>query len=276
MKTLNLKMAKIFEITNDLKLHVEVGQYGKYVKLFRNEKWISISENSWKFIKNNAELINQSMQNDSDYSLTLTTNKSIQVGMFLNCSYLSFCEKYSIEGEERCNYINLNDNEWQHFWLVIPNVNQVLKSAVVYRVGNEWSFVSSPKFDEYKFISKVSDDDVNYVLAAYLIEQQVEALVQEECDTCSCREEFPDDAQAFQEHFGTHINKYFNTALIGINIDRALMKLNKALNWNVKEQSFFGETQKLRKVAVTPSLIQPAYCKDFALIMRNTLDKLSF
>ena len=166
-------------------------------------------------------------------------------------------------------------DEWKLFRQAMTNVDATLQCPVIFKANNEWSFVQDGKFDDFRFIQKVQDDDVNFLLAAYLIEGQVEKLVQDECSVCSDQSPMPEDAEEYQVHFAEHVHKYFETALIALRMDEALKVLNEKLKWNIKQHPFFGETQKLKAVALTPSMIQPAYCKDLAIIMRNTFDKLA-
>ena len=41
------------KLYDNLKVSVEIGNYGKYLKLSRKDKWISLSEKTWIFLRNN-------------------------------------------------------------------------------------------------------------------------------------------------------------------------------------------------------------------------------
>lgn len=265
-------MSKTFKLVGDSKISIEVGKYGKFMKLYRGEKWITISERSWSRIHQNLDMITTSMESKLPYSLKLGPSKDLTVNKFLVNVYASFSEKFTIEGEERYKYINLNAIEWHKFRMTMSNIDELLNSPVVYKSDGEWSFVYDEHFTDYRFISKINDDDVNFLLMAYLVERKVESLVKDECDICG--NDIPELPDNYQEHFAEHVNKNFEAAMNAVNYADSLILLNNLLNWQVKEHFFFGTLPELKQVCITPNLIQPTYCKDLALICRNTFEKL--
>ena len=87
-------MAESISISNNVKVDVGVG-IGKFVKIYRGEKSIALSERAWKFVVNNQESISKSLEETSDYGLTFTLAKSLRVSMFREQPYVTFCEDFA-------------------------------------------------------------------------------------------------------------------------------------------------------------------------------------
>ena len=126
-------------IIGNLFLEVTAGAYGKFLKLYRGDYWITISERSWRFIRNNVKLLDANFNSETDYKLTLTTNKSVKVSMHYGHPYITFAEKAIDRNAEWYNkYINLDVNEWKAFRENIPKLDKLLKRPIIFKSYNEW------------------------------------------------------------------------------------------------------------------------------------------
>ena len=94
-----------FEINATLKITVEMGNFGLFVKIYRKQKWISLSKSLWNIIVEKMDKLRT-----EGYVLYLTKSKRLEVINFANQRYVSFVEHK--QGSDFKSYINFNDEEW--------------------------------------------------------------------------------------------------------------------------------------------------------------------
>lgn len=170
------------EISDKISVSVHVGEFGKYVQINKNTKWINVSERCWKFVKNNLHLIDESMKDNSEYGLTITTGKNLRVSMFDNQPYVCFCERFVIDGQELYKYINLNSTDWQVFASKADEISEYMEYPILYKNNlYPWSFVKPPKGDacEYRLVKPIPSNDINFYLAAYVIEKKIKEILRQ-------------------------------------------------------------------------------------------------
>ena len=79
-------------LSDNLKVTVEVGEYGKFIRFTRKEKWISLNEKTWLFLKNNIPTLSTAFKNGIEKGIKLTTTKNIKVGQFKGSNYIMLSE----------------------------------------------------------------------------------------------------------------------------------------------------------------------------------------
>lgn len=105
-----------FEIGNNLKLALEKGQFGPYVRLVRGDRWIVFAPNQWKAICRDFNKIKREGKR-------LSAEKEIIPVTFQEMEYVSFhrCRKH--EDKVFDCYINLNIEEWGEFVKHAPAIS---------------------------------------------------------------------------------------------------------------------------------------------------------
>ena len=66
-----------------------------------------------------------------NYHLSLTEEKEINTFMFNDKRYISFHQIYKKDGQVKDNYINLNEEEWKQFKIMLPICHEVCKVTLV-------------------------------------------------------------------------------------------------------------------------------------------------
>ena len=115
-----LKM-QTFEISSNLKLTVEKGQYGKFVRLTRQydtySRWFNFTLYMWKKIRQNAYHIPS-----KDFHLRLSEGKEMNFIEYEGKSYVSFTFTNKVGDNVYKNYLNLNFNEWTTLLNIMPKM----------------------------------------------------------------------------------------------------------------------------------------------------------
>ena len=109
------------ELSSDLSIAVEDGQYGKFVRLQRGRKWICMSTYAWNRVRDNIEKFGK-----RNFTLKLTDTKEINVVDFKNNRYVSFHQCTNRGGKIYASYINLNSSEWCKLMFSSPAIDLLL------------------------------------------------------------------------------------------------------------------------------------------------------
>ena len=112
---------EVFPISSNLRVTVEKGDYGHFVRLIRGTRWISLSAPQWYRLTNNLVPLNS-----DKYSLKLTNEKEVNVAQFADRRYVSFHTIRRVKDDVFDNYINLNNDEWKTFQQLTPKVSALL------------------------------------------------------------------------------------------------------------------------------------------------------
>lgn len=249
----------ILDITGDLRIQLDVGPHGKFFRLFRGSKWMSISLKGWQNIMNNRTDISTAMMNESYFYLMISPNKSVTTRKFNDRMYASFCEQFElISGTSAEKYINFNDTEWNAFEAVVPAMERLLERDVAYKdlLGN-WSFVKDHQTAKFRLVKCVTDDDVNFLLAAYLIRKKL-------------REKIAAENLSWTER----VDAGFVDAYRTLRLSEAINKLNDRLKWRIEQGSFVGRLDQLKKAVQDPSCRNCDAFKDRDVVLFNTFDTL--
>lgn len=117
----SLTMDRTHQISHNLTVSVENGDYGLYVKIKRGERWISLSASLWYIINRNLGNLR-----NVDQVLYLTKEKKLEVINYNEKRYVSFVYKRSDQDSTYTNYINFNDDEWAILLEKINSINRQL------------------------------------------------------------------------------------------------------------------------------------------------------
>ena len=117
-------MERTHQISHNLSVSVEKGDYGLYIKIQRGEKWISLSASLWSIINRNLDKLR-----NVDQVLYLTKEKRVEVINFMDRRYVSFVHKKCYQDLEFTYYINFNDDEWTMLLQKINSINSQLNSV---------------------------------------------------------------------------------------------------------------------------------------------------
>lgn len=108
-----------FNITPDVKISVEDGTFGRFVRLTRRTKWIAFSINLWDKVRQNLSNLKT-----SGFCLTLSDEKDVKVISFNDKTYVSFHRHCRIKDNIYDTYINLNQDEWESFLKQVDDINR--------------------------------------------------------------------------------------------------------------------------------------------------------
>ena len=111
------------QISPNLTVSVEDGEYGLYVKIKRGEKWICLSASLWEIINRNLDKLRK-----VDQVIFLTREKRLEVINYMGKRYVSFIHKTSYQDSEYTHYINFNDDEWSMILEKMKLINSQLSS----------------------------------------------------------------------------------------------------------------------------------------------------
>ena len=50
------------ELSDSLKINIEVGKYGKFLRFTRNKSWITLNDKTWRFLKNNISMMSEAFE----------------------------------------------------------------------------------------------------------------------------------------------------------------------------------------------------------------------
>lgn len=92
-----------FEISPTLSIKVLKGEFGKYLKVQRKERWISLSASLWKIIDLRKHELCY-----TGYVLHLTKTKRLEVIEYRDVTYISLVEQHN----QFTSHINFNKDEW--------------------------------------------------------------------------------------------------------------------------------------------------------------------
>ena len=107
-----------FTLSVNLKLTVEEGDYGPFVRLTRGKKWIVFSPKLWEKIQTNVYHLL-----DTNFELRLTNEKEVKAVVFKDRRYVSFHCIQKWKDNVYDTYINLNEDEWASFMEAMAKIS---------------------------------------------------------------------------------------------------------------------------------------------------------
>lgn len=236
-------------VTENLKIIVCAGVYGRYLKLKRETKWISLSEKCWKFINNNLKMIDRSLRDEVTYSIAITSAKDVRVSMYNERPYVTFRERYiknddESSTEEGYKHINLDSSEWSALKLRIGEINSYFDLPIVYKSkdNSSWSFVKPKCCKDIKvdFWYDLEDDDVNIIMYVYLVRKQILNLLGESHMNAKEPKGIP--------YFDKNTDKLFNSAKRDVNYYEYIGKLNRTVDWKVSPWFLLKNDEEIKDI----------------------------
>ena len=226
-------------------LKVEIGAaFSKFVKLYRDDKWITISEKGWRFVCNNAEQIRKSLEKKSEFGLTITDTKSVKMSMFRDQPYVAFCETFTRNEQAFTKHVNFSKTEWALLEAAFPVINDYLTQVILYSGGDNCWYLLREDALSHKYTSEIecklappmSNENINLQLAAFLIQRKIEAAAREECKACndSSLSQLSHTGPGCMAEWEDKVSMFYATAKPLIDFDEALERLNKRMKWNIR------------------------------------------
>ena len=110
-----------FNISDNLTLTKEKGEFGDYVRLTRQyenySRWFNLTSLMWKKLRLNAYHIPS-----KDFHLRLSDDKEMNFIEYEGKNYVSFKATRKVGDSVYHNYLNLNFNEWTTLMNIMPQV----------------------------------------------------------------------------------------------------------------------------------------------------------
>lgn len=108
-----------FEINSTLTITVLKGDFGRYVKIQRKNRWIALSASLWKIVGEKMDNLRK-----TGFVLYLTKAKRLEVINFEEKRYVSLVEQKP--GSDFKSYINFNDEEWTSLQAKMGDISAAL------------------------------------------------------------------------------------------------------------------------------------------------------
>ncbi len=172
-----------FTINSTLAISVEKGDYGRYVKIQRNKRWIALSASLWVIINDKMDKLRT-----VGFVLHLTKAKRLEVIDFQQRRFVSFIEHKP--GSDFKSFINFNDEEWTSLQSKMVNINAALiECDVCHNLKTPITVLDDKRTAETKLSKKKIAKLLEYNLT---VQNQMGMMClycgQEMLDDCHCHE----------------------------------------------------------------------------------------
>ena len=253
------KMAQTVAISDIVKVEVGV-RFGRFVKIYRGEKSISLADKTWLFVVNNQKLITKSLESGSDYGLTFTQAKSLRVSMFREQPYVTFCEDFSAkDGKRLTKYVSLNKLEWNTLQNNIATIQKILNYDIIYcDASGNWHLPRAGQVlenaTERRLVPRMCAKTFELQLRVYMITKLINETRKETCDGCNQMIDLPyyhrSDGFGCQADWYTSVQARLEDVQQMINLEEAISTVNRAMLWEMTANNFTFDNQLLRDVTV--------------------------
>ena len=250
---------------------VEVGvHYSKFVKVFKNHKFISLCAKTWRFVTNNLQEIDSCLKQKSVFELICTETKSLNVGEYRDEAQVKFCEKFTVDGVKCTKYVCLSVFEWDMLKLQLTHIERLLNYDVVKQEEEhgEWSLYS-PKFvsDEKtrtttkRLVPRMCETSFSLQLCTYLVTQEINEIVKTSCHGCTTNSDKTElhgaggFGEGCQATWPEKVNNHFDTAKGKIDLSKAVKCINESLALKT-ELSDLPSESKLRSCVLDHKVIE--------------------
>ena len=253
-------MAETITVSDNVKVEVGV-RFGKYIKIYRGQKSISLSDITWKFVFNNHEsLIAKSLENNSEYGLTFTQAKSLRVSMFRDQPYVTFCEDFvAKDGKRLTKYVSLNKAEWKTLQSNLEKIQRILNYDVLYRDdAGDW-YLAQVGQDvsnsiEKRLAPRMCAKTFELQLCVYLITSMINKTRKDTCEGCKTMVNLPywhaSDGFGCQADWYTTVHTRLTDVKQMINVEQAINTINLLMGWKAANKGFEFDDQLLCDVTV--------------------------
>ena len=113
-----------YQINDGLSITVQKGDFGRYIKIQRPKRWISLAASLWKIICERKDMLKT-----PGNVLYLTKAKRLEVILYNDYRYVSLIEQQP--GSEFISRINFKDDEWKGLFSMKGNINAALVECEV-------------------------------------------------------------------------------------------------------------------------------------------------
>lgn len=266
-------------IAGSLYLKINVGPFGKYVQVYRGNRWISLSNSSWQHLVQNLAAIEGAITEGKEFGLTLTDTKSVTVSMFRGNTFINLTEKYHFKGKEMTKYINFTRETWSKIVDNIPDACDLLDSFVAYKgVDDKWSLVKPKSMENvcFRLISRIADNDFNLLVASYYLEKAINSKALQTCsvckaggfvEVCDC-----DCDEMSVNHFREHVNDWFDQLALTLPIYELVQKWNQKLGFELTPWFIVRDHARLNQHLHRRIHIKAKNCDNFEEIFSNTAE----
>lgn len=268
--------ANNLQITDNLFIRVNVGPFGKYVQLYRADRWFSFSLPSWKSFVDNLPAIKRAVGLKTAYGLSLTATKTITVSQFKGFPYINLAESYQKAGQECMKYINMNERQWEKFHPLVPEVNKLLEQHIAYQgTDNSWSLLKPTEMANVRFalVPRIQDDELNMFVAAHLIENDIKEQCHKNCKKCEDAIEVCDCGDACDidmRHFHQHVDETFQATALRIPIQDTVLEWNEMLGAHFDPWSYVKLSNDVRKYIKRDIALARVDFPELDIVLRNT------
>lgn len=148
------------QVSSDLSLIVEEGQYGKFVRLQRGKRWICLSAYAWDLFRSSKDKFT-----NVHFSLKLSDTKEVNVIDFKNKQYVSFHQRTKQGNKTYDSYINLSPDDWCKLVFSMPAVdNMMFPSFPAFDVPDTLLPERKPKLREPRNYCSECKDEMTAVI----------------------------------------------------------------------------------------------------------------
>lgn len=259
----------MFKITEDKNITVEVGAFGKYVRMQNSSGWQVVSEKAWKVVFAQRQQISSALlDGNADYELRLSVSKVISICEFNDAYYVSFKNIRKSGDKSFENHINYSASEWECVVGFMKDIMPELRKDTIIKVGAApWQFArkgikKTSGSTQFALAQRGDNFDVILLLYCHMIYNSILALMKEKCCGCAAAS----DGQVSHMNGGcqTELDEalatYFDQAKANVAgvLDCNLKKLHIHLKWNLEMIHFDDdEVVRARLLRVwTPSNIE--------------------
>ena len=251
-------MESVFQIYDKIKVSVEVGQFGKFVRLFRTsasgyDSWLVLSPKLWLVAFTKLQEIEREVSAYKDYTEGLTKTKWIQVKLMKTpkrgtATAICFHETKEKDGKTYNTYINFNNSEYIKLRDEVGHrITQLLNnSAELYgeetpRVKWHLSREALPEGvkPSYSLMKIPPPKEMVLIVIGYLMEKQIQRQQLQSCPGCLANH--PSQSEHMEHGYGCltpwseAVVEHAREARREINTAAALTKINQTLGWSLAD-----------------------------------------
>ena len=246
-------------IGDKIKLSVEVGKYGKYVKLFKtrtsgSETWMYLTEPVWSTACSYLGAIDMdSMIGKPDSNgpvFVLTPTKRLELKAYKGLPYISFHNTKTIQepttgqSETYQHYINFNHTEFLQLRdSGASRVTHLLTQVVLFGNNEDWHLISdavSPDVSmSFSLMHCPPPKQMVLMVTGYLMKEKIEELQLKSCHGCSNKSQSQrhhlDKGPGCMSVWADAVLFHAETAVKQIDTAATLTAINKALGWTLAD-----------------------------------------
>lgn len=265
-------------LSDNLKVSVEPGAFGKFIRFSKTNRWITLNEKTWRFLKNNIPMLSGTFESQGEWGVMLTSAKTIRVGQFKGNSYVCLTGERVFNGKHFESKINLNEEEWKKLLYNQNIIDAMMAREMQYSLGSgAWVFledmlpINREAEMKRRLVPLLDNEDVLILLESHLLSNKICEYKREYCLGCSYSA--PDQYSHYSgclQDWQEAVSLNYEDAKNDIKLKEAVNKLNEAMNWDVKITQNVNENE-IRKIVgsvdndINKQKAVPCNLKEYAL-----------